>query len=79
VHASGLPIEGMERLPATLEERVIAPAEAKVKALEEHHRGRTDQTLIGNHGPNFWPVASVSKVPLNGVVIGVKRTQVRYC
>ena len=30
--------EGLERLLATLAERVIAPAEAKVKALEERRR-----------------------------------------
>jgi hypothetical protein len=38
VGASGLRYEGLEPLLATLAEKVIAPAEGKVKALQERRR-----------------------------------------
>ena len=45
--------EGLEQLLATLAEKVIAPAEGKVKALARetaHDRGGTDQASIGING-----------------------------
>jgi hypothetical protein len=49
--------EGLERLLATLAEMVIAPAEAKVKALEERRRiieVELTKTSIGTTNVRFW-------------------------
>ena len=64
--------EGLEPLLATLADKVIAPAEGKVKALQERRRddrGGTDQASIARRRLPVWAVTRfISSPPSSGIL-----------